>query len=113
MPLRREPLLVGPGEKKDVGDLTLVAGAMLAGRVVDEQGGPLPGARVEAKPLGKPAAAHKTSTDGKGEFYLRLPLGSYALAAQTQKLALPSPRTIELRSDVATDDCILQLTAKR
>jgi len=113
LPLRREPLLLVPGGTHDVGDLTLVAGAILACRVVDGEGRGIEGARVEARPAAQSVRASlKTTTDDNGEFLFRLPLGSYTLTAQTQSLALPSAKAINIRSDIAADDCVMQLLPK-
>jgi protocatechuate 3,4-dioxygenase beta subunit len=112
LPFRREPLLLAPGDSREMGDLTLVAGATLAGRVVEGDAG-VEGALVEARPAGKPShPAVRASTDSKGEFFLRLPLGTYWLTGQTESLALPQPLEISVRSDVGAESCVLRLTAR-
>jgi protocatechuate 3,4-dioxygenase beta subunit len=113
LPLRHEPLFLVPGEGRDVGDLTLSTGATLAGKVVDEQGQSVEGALVEAKLAGRLVRPSvRVTTDLKGEFFLRVPLGEYQLTAQTETLLLPAPLSIHVQSDIATDACVLRLTAR-
>jgi hypothetical protein len=102
-----------PGEARDVGDLTISTGATLAGRVVDEQGQGVEGALVEAKLAGRLARPSlRVTSDPKGEFFLRVPLGEYQLTAQTEALFMSTPLSIHVQGDVATDACILHLTAR-
>ena len=54
-PLRREPLLLAPGDARDLGDLVVSTGVVLSGRVLDQDGQVLEGAQVEARAAGKPA----------------------------------------------------------
>ena len=110
LPLRREPLLLVPGDARDVGDLTMLTGATLAGKVLDDGGRVVEGAVVEARMAGKTKQpAVRASTDGNGEFFLRVPLGDYALSAQTDKLASTAPLSIHVQADGRVDSCILQL----
>jgi hypothetical protein len=113
LPMRHEPVFLVPGEARDVGDLTISAGATLAGRVVNEQGQGIEGALVEAKLAGRiPRPPLRVTSDPKGEFFLRVPLGEYQLTAQTEALLTSTPVSIHVQSDVATDACILQVTAR-
>ena len=64
LPLRREPLLLAPGDARDLGDLVVPTGVLLSGRVLDQDGQVLPGAQVEARPAGRrlvpPSGSHPT-----------------------------------------------------
>ena len=113
LPMRHEPVFLVPGEARYVGDLTISAGATLTGKVVDEQGQAVEGALVEAKLAGRLARPSlRVTSDPKGEFFLRVPLGDYQLTAQTETLFMPLPLSVHVQSDVATDACILHLTAR-
>jgi len=110
IPFRRDPLLLVPGDVRDMGDLTMVAGATLAGKVLDDAGQPVGGAIVEARLAGKFARpVVRTSADGNGQFSLRIPLGDYALGAQTETLVTTAPLSIHVQADVAADSCVLRL----
>jgi hypothetical protein len=80
LPIRREGLALVAGQRLDVGDLVLQTGALLAGRVLDEAGRPIEGARVEARPRAA-GAAIRMASDHDGHFTLRVPGGDYALVA--------------------------------
>jgi hypothetical protein len=80
LPMRREPILLTPGERKEIGDLTIQAGALLNGRVLDENGQPVEAARIEARPRGKGPPA-RVATDRDGRFVLRVAPGDYSLIA--------------------------------
>jgi protocatechuate 3,4-dioxygenase beta subunit len=80
LPVRREPIQLGPGGRQDLGDIVLQSGALLAGRVLDETGRPIEGARVEARPTAKGPPVRMAS-DHDGNFALRVPGGDYALVA--------------------------------
>jgi hypothetical protein len=80
-PFRSDELTLGPGERRDVGVLALHAGLPAAGRVVDESGAGVEGARVVASPAGAPLGAAFALTDAAGKFALALPAGDYRLAA--------------------------------
>jgi protocatechuate 3,4-dioxygenase beta subunit len=83
-PLRSDELLVAPGEQRNVGTLSLRAGIALAGRVVDEGGYPIEGARVSIDPTGVPegTSGQTTLTDGGGRWSLALRAGSYRISAR-------------------------------
>ena len=102
LPFRREPLLLAPGDVRELGDLTMLTGATIAGRVLDDGGRVTEGALVEAKLTGKTAhPAVRARTDASGEFFLRVPLGDYTLAAQTENLASPFPQAIRVLGTAA------------
>jgi protocatechuate 3,4-dioxygenase beta subunit len=110
---RHEPLLLVPGDVREVGDLTLLAGATLAGKVLDDEGQPVTGAVVEARLAGKSARPSlRTAADGKGEFFLRVPLGDYSLTAQTESLISAIPLSIHVQTDVSADACVMRLSAR-
>src|SRR6185369_14233320 len=52
-PMRTDELTLAPGERRDLGALALRAGFPIEGRVVDEGGAPLEGARVIAARTGE------------------------------------------------------------
>jgi hypothetical protein len=113
IPFRRDPLLLVPGDARDVGDLTMQVGATLAGRVLDDASQPAVGAVVEARLAGKLVRpAVRTTADGNGEFFLRVPLGDYALGAQTEKLAATTPLSIHVQADVPVDACVIRLAPR-
>jgi Carboxypeptidase regulatory-like domain len=89
LPFRREPILLGPGEYQDLGNLPLQPGAVIAGRVLDDGGRPIEGARVEARPAKGPAV--RMATDRDGRFFLRVPAGDYSLLALAPSRA---PRSV-------------------
>lgn len=112
LPFRREPILIAPGDDRELGDLTLLAGATVAGKVV-EGTAPVEGALVEARlsgNRGRPAV--RATTDAKGEFFVRLPLGDYLLNAQTENLVSSQPLALSLRSDVTPESCTLPLVPR-
>jgi protocatechuate 3,4-dioxygenase beta subunit len=113
LPLRREPLLLAPGDQRELGDLVMLAGVTLAGKVEDDEGRVVEGALVEARLAGKAVhPALRATSDGNGEFFLRLPPGDYSLTAQTEKLVAPAPQTLRIRADVSTDACTLRLAPR-
>ena len=81
-PLRSDEFVLAPGERRDVGKLAMRQGFPVTGRVVDESGGPIDGARVVVAAGGASASAGLgTVTDTGGHFSLALPAGSYRLSA--------------------------------
>jgi Carboxypeptidase regulatory-like domain len=88
----------------------MFVGATLAGRVLNVDGQPAEGAVVEAKSAAKKApAALRATTDAKGEFFLRVPLGDYLLTAQTETLFSPTPLPLHVITDVTADACIIRM----
>ncbi len=113
LPFRHEPLLLVPGDVRDVGDLTLLAGATLAGKVLDDVGQPATGAVVEARLAGRPARPPiRTTADSRGEFFMRIPLGHYALTGQTENLVSMAPLSIQVQADASADSCVLRLAPR-
>jgi hypothetical protein len=107
-PLRSDDLVVGPGERRDLGTMALRAGIEVAGRVADEAGIPIEGARVSVDPTGLPdgAAGRTALTDGGGRFTVALRTGSYRIAARAPgrgvaqsivEVGTAAPAPIELR----------------
>ena len=82
-PLRSDEFVLAPGERRDVGKLALRPGFPVAGRVIDESGGPIDGARVVVGGVGASAASAGlfALTDAGGHFALALPAGSYRVSA--------------------------------
>jgi hypothetical protein len=80
-PMRTDELMLAPGERRDLGALALRDGFPVAGRVVDEGGTPIEGARVMAAGTDPAASGLYAATDGSGSFSLALPAGSYRLTA--------------------------------
>ena len=82
-PLRSDEFVLAPGERRDVGKLALRPGFPVAGRVIDESGGPIDGARVVVGGVGATAASAGlfALTDAGGHFSLALPAASYRLSA--------------------------------
>jgi len=81
-PMRTDEVTLAPGERRDLGALALRDGFPIEGRVVDDSGAPLEGARVAA--AGGPddsASGLYTVTDGGGSFSIALPAGHYRLTA--------------------------------
>lgn len=82
LPVRREPIVLQAGGRQELGDVVVATGAVLVGRVLDEAGRPMDGARVEARGQGKKGEGpFRVSTAGDGRFTLRLPGGDYSLVA--------------------------------
>jgi hypothetical protein len=92
LPLHREPLLLAPGDVRDFGDLVVLIGVVISGRVLDQDGQVVEGAQVEARAAGRPARpAIRVTSDPQGQFSIRLPVGEYAIAVQAKDHA---PQTI-------------------
>ena len=79
-PMRTDELTLAPGEHRDLGALALRDGFPVEGRVVDESGAPLEGARVAAAG-GADDLGLYAITDGAGAFSLALPAGHHRLTA--------------------------------
>jgi hypothetical protein len=82
-PFRSDEVAVAPGERRDVGVLALRAGLTVEGRVVDEGGLPIEGARVSVAGTGATVALGGTAavTDAEGRFTFALAAGGYRLSA--------------------------------
>jgi hypothetical protein len=79
-PMRTDEITLGPGERRDLGTLALRDGFPIEGRVVDESGAPLEGARVTAARASDDSGGSAT-TDGTGAFSIALSAGQYRLTA--------------------------------
>ena len=113
LPFRREPLLLAPGDVRDLGDVMVLSGASLAGQVLDEENRPVEGALVEARRAGRSSRPTvRMTTDRKGDFFVQVPLGNYALTAESDRLMSPAPLSIHVAADVPADDCIIRLIAR-
>jgi hypothetical protein len=113
LPFRREPLLLAPGDARALGDLTMLAGATLAGRVVDGEEKPVENALVEARLVAKGAhPAVRATTDANGEFFLRVPHGEYSLDAQTERFVSATSQTVRVRADASPEPCLLKLVPR-
>jgi protocatechuate 3,4-dioxygenase beta subunit len=85
LPLRREPLLLASGDVRDLGDVVVPTGVVLSGRVLDQDGQALQGAQVEARVGRRPTSLPiRVTSDPQGQFFMRVPVGEYALAAQAK-----------------------------
>ena len=81
-PMRTDELTLAPGERRDLGALALRDGFPIEGRVVDESGAPIEGARViVAGGADESTGGLYALTDGAGAFSLALPAGHYRLTA--------------------------------
>jgi hypothetical protein len=95
---------VAPGAARDVGALVLRDAAPVAGRVLDEKGAPVAGARVAVSPqIGVFA-----QTDGAGAFTLALPPGSYTLTASAAGRS-PATATVNVAGSAAPPPVELRL----
>jgi protocatechuate 3,4-dioxygenase beta subunit len=81
-PMRTDELVLAPGERRDLGTLALQDGIAVEGRVLDESGGPLEGARVlVGSGTATDPAGFYALTDAGGHFSVAVPAGSYRLIA--------------------------------
>jgi hypothetical protein len=113
LPFRREPLLLAPGDMRELGVLTMQAGATLAGKVVEGDGRVVENALVEARLVAKGShPAVRATTDANGEFFLRVPRGEYTLTAQTESFISSAPLTVSGRSDVSSEPGLLKLVPR-
>jgi hypothetical protein len=97
LPVRRGPMDVEAGRGVDLGKLTLVAGVALAGRVLDEAGAPLLGARIEARQMDTGLPPFTAVADEEGKFVVYLPRGRVSVMASA------AGRAPELRDPIVLD----------
>lgn len=104
LPYRREPLLLAPGESRELDEAVLLAGVSLAGQVTDEEGHPVDGAQIEAHPTPKSTRQPvQVSADVHGQFALRVPAGDYALTVHANGFQPLSVALVRAMSGVALD----------
>jgi hypothetical protein len=106
-PMRTDELTLTPGERRDLGALALRDGFPVAGRILDDGGTPIEGARVTVGSADSTSAGLYAATDGSGSFSIALPAGSYQLTASASGhgparmavtvVAAAVPAPIELR----------------
>ncbi len=106
LPLRREPLLLAPGDDRDMGTLVVLTGVVLTGRVLGANDVALAEVQVEARVQAKTAPPIRVTADSQGHFALRVPPGQYTVTAQAKGYvpqtvpavrALGQPEPLELR----------------
>jgi protocatechuate 3,4-dioxygenase beta subunit len=86
--LRKGPLKLEPGKSVETGPLTLRAGLPLRGRLVDETGAPLPGARIDVRQTDITGGAEFTGVAGDdGRFVVYVPAGHFSLVAAAPRRA--------------------------
>lgn len=93
LPLRREPLLLAPGDERDMGTLVVLTGVVLSGRVLGQDGLALADVQVEARAQAKGTPPIRVTADSQGQFALRVPSGQYSVSAQAKGYA---PQTIPM-----------------
>jgi protocatechuate 3,4-dioxygenase beta subunit len=82
------PLRVEPGKTSEVGSVTLRAGIALRGRLLDDAGAPLPGARVDVRQTDVSGGAEFSGVAGEdGRFVVFLPEGHFSLVAASPRRA--------------------------
>jgi hypothetical protein len=91
LPLRREPLLLAPGDDRDMGTLVVLTGVVLSGHVLGQDGLALADTQVEARAQSKGTPPIRVTADSQGQFALRVPSGQYTISAQAKGYA---PQTI-------------------
>ena len=84
LPLRREPLLLAPGDDRDLGELVVLTGVVLSGRVLGQDDQRLDDVQVEARALGRSDLPVRVPADSQGQFVLRVPVGQYTVSAMAK-----------------------------
>jgi hypothetical protein len=79
--VHKGPLTLDAGRTADLGKVTLAAGVALNGSVLDENGTPLPGARIEARQSDSQTPPVTTVAGEGGKFTVFLPRGVATLMA--------------------------------
>jgi hypothetical protein len=114
LPLRREPLLIEPGEVLEVGTLTVHQGVLFDGTLQSPEGAPLDGVTIEARSFGRTGELPlRVSADVRGQFFLRVPVGRYALSAASVTLATQEAALIEATSAQSRLPVSLQLVHRK
>ena len=97
IPVRKGPLTLDPGHSANLGRVTLAAGVALNGSVLDENGAPMPGARIEARQTDSQTPAVTTVAGEGGKFTVFLPRGVASLVAHAPR------RAPEVRDGIVLD----------
>jgi protocatechuate 3,4-dioxygenase beta subunit len=106
-PMRTDELTLAPGERRDLGALALREGFPIEGRVLDDSGAPLEGARVAAT-SGADDSGLYAVTDGAGAFSIALPAGHYRLTATAPGHGSASTE-VDVRAGVPSASIALRL----
>jgi hypothetical protein len=102
LPHRREPLLLSPGESRELDEAVLLAGVSLTGHVFDEDDHPLDGAQIEARPTQRSGRLPiLVSADPNGQFALRVPAGDYTLTIRASGYETQTIPLVRAMSGVA------------
>lgn len=82
--------VVAPAER-DLGDLVLAPACHVLGRIVDAEGAAVPDLRIAftAEPLGYPVGHGKAKSDGSFTLEEGLPLGTYRVDVENQRVQVP------------------------
>jgi hypothetical protein len=105
--MRTDELTLAPGERRDLGALALREGFPIEGRVLDDSGAPLEGARVAAT-SGADDSGLYAVTDGAGAFSIALPAGHYRLTATAPGHGSASTE-VDVRAGVPSASIALRL----
>jgi hypothetical protein len=110
-PMRTDEFVVAPGERRDLGTLSLREGFPVEGRVIDDGGNPIEGARVVVGggAAGDSAAGLYALTDSGGHFSLAVPAGSYQLAASASGHG-PARASVDVKPNTPSPSVELRLT---
>jgi len=115
VPFRGKPLMLTPGQDRDLGTITLATAIPLGGRVLDAEDRPVVGARIVARAQGQGAGGPDglyAVTDREGAFTLPLAAGDHTVTAslanqppvqvvvQVRSGAPPAPLTLRLPRDL-------------
>jgi len=108
-PMRTDELTLAPAERRDLGVLALRDGFPLEGRVDDDSGAPLEGARVSAAGGADDSASGLYAvSDGAGSFSIALPAGHYRLTASAPGHAVAGTE-VDVRPGVPSASIALRL----
>ena len=109
LPVRKGPLRIEPGRTADLGRLTLATGLPLTGRIADEQGAPLRGARLEARQMDSAGPSFFTVAGDDGRFTIYLPRGRVSVMAHANRRAPAMRDGIVLAAGIRTPEVELRL----
>ncbi len=97
IPVHKGPLTLNAGQTADLGRVSLAAGVALNGVILDENGSPLPGARIEARQADSRTPPVTTVAGDGGKFTVFLPRGVATLMANAPR------RAPEVRDGIVLD----------